>query len=174
MKTAKSSYEKTMSCYHFPMILLLSCAMITGSELAHLLNSCDFAIIASRPRYQKLTQDEVIRLEESMESFFLDHNISFIRADGYYGGMHIPNSYIIPHPNPEEMITLAKSFSQESLILGQNGRIKLLNLLTGVSRTALDWHEVTSSQDNYTKVGSFKFTLDFEQPENSPASNSFP
>ena len=96
--------------------------------------------------------------------------LNFIRADGYYEGTHVPNSYIVLNIDEVEVLALAKSFAQYSLIIFNKNKAKLL-YLRGKNKNhfylAQSWSETPLSFSDYTAVKTkdklFKFTynLDF-------------
>jgi len=142
---------------------------LSSTQLYELLDKGDFAVLCAWPRGQVLTKEEISFLEKVMERYFECRNLQFVRADGYYDGVYIPNSYIVLNPEPSEMISLAKSFAQVSMILARNGEAQMLNLLDGTFYAATTWSETPLATQNYTEIKAkdriVKFTFNFALKE---------
>lgn len=144
---------------------------LSNKELKNILNTRFGAITCAWPHYfgegPELTKSEIGVLEKIMEYYFGCRGLNFIRADGFYEGLLVPNSYIVLDITESEMIELAKSFVQYSLVLFDKGGAKLL-YLRGEHKNhfyaAKSWSEKT--HENYTAVqttdGVFKFSYDFD------------
>jgi hypothetical protein len=143
-------------------------------QIKHALSTKQGAITCAAPRYlgegHQLTYAEIRELAKRMEYYFKCRGLHFIRADGYYGGGHIPNSYIVLDISEPEMIALAQSFSQYSVILFNKNEAKLL-YLRGEHKnhfcSAKSWVETPSLTRNdctavETKNGPFTFTYNFD------------
>lgn len=142
-------------------------------ELQGVFNNRFGAITCAWPHYfgegPELTKLEINELEKIMEYYFGCRGLSFIRADGFYEGIHVPNSYIVLDITESEMIALAKCFVQYSVVIFNKNTAKLL-YLRGKNKNsfylAKSWSETPLSCSDYTLVqgtdGLFKFTYKFD------------
>jgi hypothetical protein len=91
---------------------------ISREELRTILNQRAGGITCVRGHYSKPpTKAEVTALEMELENRLTSQGLNFIKADGYYNGGHIPNSYIILDIKESELISLAGRFAQASVII---------------------------------------------------------
>lgn len=147
---------------------------ITRAELEKILNRGHFSVLCAWPMYpghgKRLTNEEVVQLQKTMESYFAYRGLSFIRADGYYNHVEIKNSYIVLDAN-EEAKALAKSFAQQSLLVAENGSAKILYLSgpdAGKYYLANSWSKIRSAEQDHSAVrvldsrSPFKFTWNFD------------
>jgi hypothetical protein len=146
---------------------------VSRQELITILNTASGAITCAMPRYMgdqpKLSDVDLATLEHTIEYYFNCRGLPFVRADGHYDGYHVPNSYIIIGITEAEMVALAQSFAQYSLLTFNQGTAKLLHLQGAYKDqfvVATSWQEVPLANDNYTIVqttdGWFKFTFNFD------------
>jgi hypothetical protein len=169
MQTTAKMFDELQQ-YSAPQTEIILCS---SNELIKMLNAKYGAITCAWPRYpgsgQIITPKETKTLETIMEYYFRCRGFYFIRADGYYDGYYIPNSYIVFDITEDEMAELAQSFAQYSMLVFNGNKAKLM-LLWEENKNhfyeAHEWVEMPDAQSNYTAVQTsdtlFKFHYNFD------------